>query len=58
MESLESFQDLIFLLEKELKQQEDVLYELPYWILKKRHKQLENYFEEQEKKIKKESKKS
>ena len=39
MENIDTIQDSLFLLEHELKQPENVILEMPYWVIKKRVKQ-------------------
>ena len=50
-ESINSIQDLIFLLEFKLNQQESEILKMPYWIAKKRLKQFEMYQKEFNKSI-------
>jgi len=41
LENIDTIQDALFILEHELKQPEDVILEMPYWIIKKRLQQWE-----------------
>ena len=57
-ETIESFQDLIFILEHSLRQPEEVIMNLDYWVAKKRYKQIIKFNEEQKKEMEKEANKN
>lgn len=57
-ETVDTLQDLIFVLEHSLRQPEWYLWRMPFWHAKKRFKQIMAYEEMQEKKMKESSKDS
>lgn len=57
-ETVDTLQDLIFVLEHSLRQPEWYLWKMPFWQAKKRFKQIMAYEEIQEKKMKENSNES
>jgi hypothetical protein len=55
-ETINSLQDLIFVLEHSLRIDEKTLWEMPYKIAKHRYRQLEKFNEEQKKEMEKQTK--
>lgn len=55
-ETIDTLQDLIFVLEHSLRQPEGYLWRMPFWIAKKRYKQIMEFEKIQEEKMKENNK--
>ena len=55
-ETVDTLQDLIFVLEHSLRQPEWYLWKMPFWIAKKRLSQIQEYNKQQEEEMKKNEK--